>query len=208
MHFAGMSKIAILVRHGESEANVKNIASEDTEVFPLTEKGKDQAYKTGLELKFLKGSFDQIFSSPVLRARETAHEFLRGVDAEKQIKVLEYLKETSLGKFNNGHASKLPTLHKEEFGIESFLRNGERMSLAIKDRNGLNIYFSHMIPIKAVVCKYLRMEEEEAEGIHIKNASFSIINVESEEVISIGSTKLSDNLRKRLVSLTSKKADQ
>lgn len=56
-----------IVRHGESEANVAGLHGLDT---PLTQKGKEQAKEL---LKQLKGiHFDAIFSSPLVRAKETA----------------------------------------------------------------------------------------------------------------------------------------
>lgn len=58
----------IFVRHGESQANASGlIATLDS---PLTDKGKEQAHKTGLELKG-KG-IDTILCSPLTRAKQTA----------------------------------------------------------------------------------------------------------------------------------------
>lgn len=58
----------IFVRHGESQANASGlIATLDS---PLTDKGKDQAHKTGLELK--NKGIDTILCSPLTRAKQTA----------------------------------------------------------------------------------------------------------------------------------------
>ncbi len=58
----------IFVRHGESQANASGlIATLDS---PLTEKGKEQAHKTGQELK--NKGIDTILCSPLTRARQTA----------------------------------------------------------------------------------------------------------------------------------------
>jgi broad specificity phosphatase PhoE len=56
-----------IVRHGESEANVVDTYGLDKK---LTEKGRKQA-KT-LALKFKKIHFDAFFTSPLVRAKETA----------------------------------------------------------------------------------------------------------------------------------------
>lgn len=56
-----------IVRHGQSEANVKDLYGLDT---PLTQKGKEQAGITAQNLK--NTHFDAVFSSDYLRAKETA----------------------------------------------------------------------------------------------------------------------------------------
>jgi broad specificity phosphatase PhoE len=57
-------------RHGESEANTRHIISNRESTFPLTRKGRQQAEALAEEMKDIP--FGVIFSSPVLRARETA----------------------------------------------------------------------------------------------------------------------------------------
>lgn len=56
-----------VVRHGQSEANVKDLYGLDT---PLTQLGKEQASLTAQNLKNVH--FDAVFSSDFLRAKETA----------------------------------------------------------------------------------------------------------------------------------------
>ena len=62
--------VLMMIRHGESTANVQRIISHDYESFPLTEKGREQALVIGQELMGLKRN--EIYSSPILKARETA----------------------------------------------------------------------------------------------------------------------------------------
>jgi broad specificity phosphatase PhoE len=57
------------VRHGESEANTRHIISNRESTFPLTPKGVQQAEALAAKIRGIP--FDAIFSSPVLRARET-----------------------------------------------------------------------------------------------------------------------------------------
>ena len=59
-----------LVRHGESEANVQHVISNRESPFGLTERGRAQARTLADQLKGIP--FKTVFSSPVLRARETA----------------------------------------------------------------------------------------------------------------------------------------
>jgi len=60
-----------LVRHGESVGNANNF-SQGQKDFPLSELGKKQANALGSYWKNTKMVFDQIVSSPLSRARETA----------------------------------------------------------------------------------------------------------------------------------------
>lgn len=61
-----------LVRHGEAEQNVENIMSSypEQEMFHLTKKGRLQVKTTAKFLASMR--IDVIFSSPLLRTRETA----------------------------------------------------------------------------------------------------------------------------------------
>ena len=58
------------VRHGESEANVQHVISNRESKFGLTERGREQAQSLAQKLKDIP--FTAIFSSPILRARQTA----------------------------------------------------------------------------------------------------------------------------------------
>src|SRR5215216_6117581 len=58
------------VRHGESEANTRRVISNRESLFGLTPLGKKQANILADSLKHIP--ITAIFSSPVLRARETA----------------------------------------------------------------------------------------------------------------------------------------
>lgn len=59
------------VRHGESEANVVRVFSnQNHEQHPLTEKGKQQAHALAEQLRNV--NFSAIYSSPMRRARQTA----------------------------------------------------------------------------------------------------------------------------------------
>ena len=79
-----------LVRHGESVANVSNIIGGNTS---LTENGKSQAVVLGE--KFRNINFSAVFSSNLLRARETAQFIMQG--REFELKVHEGLRERSFG---------------------------------------------------------------------------------------------------------------
>jgi broad specificity phosphatase PhoE len=61
----------ILVRHGQSTANALGVAQGRAD-YPLSDKGRDQARKTGDRLKRELGAVDGIYASPLSRAAETA----------------------------------------------------------------------------------------------------------------------------------------
>jgi len=90
----------ILVRHGESENNVEGIISTKLDKYGLTEKGKKQAEEAAEKIKaeiFSAGTV--LFSSPILRARETAE-----IIAEKikvKIEFSDSIKEMALGRWDD-----------------------------------------------------------------------------------------------------------
>jgi len=59
-----------MMRHGETEFNVKGIVSTDPTTNSLTEKGKTEVRRSAEELK--SSGIDVIYTSPFLRTRETA----------------------------------------------------------------------------------------------------------------------------------------
>ena len=62
---------AVLIRHGESEANILRIVDDDVAAkYHLTDIGKGQINYALTQLKKLK--LDKVVSSPILRARESA----------------------------------------------------------------------------------------------------------------------------------------
>src|SRR3990167_1102611 len=83
-----------IVRHGETDWNVKKIMQghKGTE---LNEKGKIQAQEIDAELKDIH--FDAIFSSDLLRAKQTAE--IMALERQMAVKTTELLRERRLGKF-------------------------------------------------------------------------------------------------------------
>ena len=80
-----------LLRHGETEGNVKKQYSGVTDT-PLTQNGKKQAVDAHLRFEHI--SFDVVLSSPLSRALDTARVF-----ADNPIVVHEGLKEMNFGIF-------------------------------------------------------------------------------------------------------------
>jgi len=77
-----ISKI-FLLRHGESEKNVKHVYDSSLDTYGLTQDGEAMARKTARELK--EEGVDVVYTSPVRRARETAKIIAAEIGAEVHI---------------------------------------------------------------------------------------------------------------------------
>ena len=71
------------VRHGESVVNTKAIISNHDLVHPLTDKGWQQALALAQQLK--RATITRIFSSPILRAEQTAEILAQGLGVRYEI---------------------------------------------------------------------------------------------------------------------------
>jgi broad specificity phosphatase PhoE len=81
------------VRHGESEANVQSIISNRDLPHPLTELGRQQARR--LAQAMAAAPVTRIYSSPVLRARQTAEILSRALGAP--VEITDALREFDCG---------------------------------------------------------------------------------------------------------------
>ena len=81
------------IRHGESTANLLREFSNSGFKHPLTEKGIEQAYEVARSLSSLQ--VDQIYSSPVMRAVQTAEIVAESLQAS--VITTEALREWSVG---------------------------------------------------------------------------------------------------------------
>ena len=100
------SSYLVLVRHGQSEWNEKNLFTgwKDPK---LTPRGVDEAIKAGKELKEAGYSFDKMFTSDLFRAQDTGRIILEQMD----ISSIEVVKDVSLNERNYGD---LAGLNKDE----------------------------------------------------------------------------------------------
>ncbi|MCX8189463.1 MAG: histidine phosphatase family protein [Nitrososphaeria archaeon] len=170
--------VILLIRHGESESNIKHLISHDIESYPLTEKGLEQSKILGNELKKLK--IDIIYSSPVLRCRQTAQiisEYLKC-----PIIYDERVKERFFGKFNN---KRIDPLDWKTFLIDEAskkcVEEWDELYLRIYDliknvKGKSTIIVTHYDLIRAFIAKQLGLEDElSAWGIVIPNASLTVV---------------------------------
>ena len=117
-----------LVRHGETEWNVKNIIQGQSNS-NLTEKGIEQAKKTGDELKDIK--FDAIFSSDSTRAYNTA-EIIK-LDRELVIETSHLLRERNFGKFEGKNGSEFLEAFREKLKEKETLSDEEGWNFTVSD---------------------------------------------------------------------------
>lgn len=125
-----------LIRHGEAESNVRNIVSAELNKYPLTEKGKRQITDALEQIK--KQKIDLIFSSRVLRAKETAEIIAASLD--KEIIFDDRVNEANFGVFNGKPVEE----YRDYFSSwqERFLKtpeNGENF-LQVKQRTADFLY--------------------------------------------------------------------
>lgn len=187
-------RIAILVRHGESESNVRNLITSDYDGYPLTRTGKSQVEKTAEQLRGIKiGSF---FTSPVQRARETAEILSNSVRLSPVLD--DRIRESGMGEYNNHLMHEIPRLKRSELGMESWESHQDRFEYALKDVKGVGLLVSHAFPIRAALAFHLGLNEEESYGINIRNASISVIDIDRSEVLCVGSRYLSDRVKNYL----------
>ena len=81
------------VRHGESQANILHVISNRGMVHGLTEKGRQQATALAAELR--DANIKQIYSSPLLRALQTAEILSQALGAP--IEITDALREFDCG---------------------------------------------------------------------------------------------------------------
>ncbi len=98
-------KRIILVRHGESAGNVDRGVYERIPDYkiPLTQRGREQAYACGLELKAITGNESCFFYvSPLWRTRETFAQIQRNYDGvPQQVREEPRIREQEWGHLKN-----------------------------------------------------------------------------------------------------------
>lgn len=136
-----------LVRHGETEWNAKRIIQGHSDI-PLNSKGKLQAKQLGEELKNVH--FEVVFSSDLLRARDSAEIIVSG--KKIKINVEKVLRERFFGRFEGK-----PLMDFKKIVGEVMLVNKEKQSeLNLFDVENDEDIVTRLVPfMQEVVKKYL-----------------------------------------------------
>lgn len=129
-----------LVRHGEAENNVRHILNSlpEKSEYPLTVRGREQVSATAGFLG--TASADAIWSSPILRARETAEIVSQATGLP--VNIDDRLCEVRFGVFNGRQQEEFLKKYPEAEmrlspdpadGVESYLDIRARMTLFLRD---------------------------------------------------------------------------
>lgn len=173
--------IAYFVRHGEAETNSNGILSSKYDGYPLTEHGREQIAETARQLEGIE--FSRAYSSPVLRARQTAG-ILIG-ERKLDVEIDERLRERDMGAMegkpaNNGNWI-IPMLRKREYsmGVESFESISERIYSFLKELEGDGnaIVATHESPISMLACRIFGFNEFNGKGIKVGNGSVTVVEM-------------------------------
>ncbi len=184
-----MSLSIILVRHGESEANVRNVIVSDRFDPPLTPKGRQ-------DTKFLAQQWkDQpvhaIYASPLKRTLETARIWAETFQIDS-VQPDDRLHEIHLGAFDGQVIddllhSKRDIYEKWKQDPESPPPGGEKLSAvgervhafltmaAARHHTGFVIAVSHADCLKAATLSILRSPWESAQYLHFANVAAIVI---------------------------------
>ncbi len=165
----------LLVRHGQSEANLANIYQGIGNA-PLTELGREQAIR--LQSTILD-KFDQVFVSPLDRAKETARLALLKTHDENEFKIVDDLREVNIGKLegisresdNDWHREMVQKYrndfdyrgHEGESKNDLAKRVGTAFDKIIEEMNSKNwdkiAIFAHGGSIQSLVKLYLKLDD-------------------------------------------------
>lgn len=145
------------MRHGEAENNVMHIFSDAMNAYPLTAHGRTWAGRAAAVLRSY--GVTHIYTSPVRRARETAH--IVGKIVGARVHVVHGLREVRFGRryankpvkeFEKAYPSFLKRFHDAPPGGETYTVIQKRMLLSIlqidrKHRDARILIVSHGDPL-------------------------------------------------------------
>jgi broad specificity phosphatase PhoE len=173
-----------LVRHGETEWSISGRHTGSTDI-PLTPEGRLQASTIG---RLLAGRrFDHVFSSPLLRARETAR--LAGFG--ERIRVHEGLAEYDYGEFEGLTTEQICAIHPgwRLFrdgcpGGETPGQIAERVDAVIeelRELGGNSLLFGHGHCFRSLAVRFLDLPIRYATNLLLDAGTISITSDERDE---------------------------
>ena len=195
----------VLVRHGLSSFNEKGLIQGRTDDSLLTNEGYEQALKAGKALSNI--NFDQIFSSPLVRAAETAKTIIKNFDNQQNIVFDKNLLEVDLSEWSglkiDEIKKKFPDIYptwknnpenlilkrsdnrsykpiQELFDqAATFIENIFKIYL---DKDEVNILVvGHNAILRCLILFLLGKPKQGFRKIRLENASFSILNISKDE---------------------------
>lgn len=177
---AASDRLITLLRHGRTEANAAGLLQGRIDN-PLDDEGRRQAAAAAHAL----GPVDEVVSSPLRRATETASAFGRSFAIDERWTELDY------GEWDGQPVRDIPSDVWERWrsdltlrppGGETLLELGARVRAALEDlargRSGEHVVVvSHVSPIKAAAAWALGVGDEVGWRTHLTTGSYSQICV-------------------------------
>ena len=196
-----MSVRLVLVRHGLSSFNEKGLIQGRTDDSYLTDKGYEQALKSGKALSSI--NFDQIYSSPLLRAVETAKIIQKNLKGENNIEYDKNLLEVDLSKWSGLTINEIKNKYPENYLLwkndpenlkltdndnltyqpiqELYTQANQFLKKLLKiysEKNKVNILVvGHNAILRCLILSLIGRPKKGFRKIKLDNASFSILNV-------------------------------
>ncbi len=171
--------VLIFVRHGKALTNELGILNNQNEGYPLTEEGIETVERTASELKKL--DVTGLYSSPVLRARQTAEIIGRQVKLKPIID--DRLRDRGfgefLGKLNRGGEWILDVDWSNSSVEKSSSVQNRMMAFmdSVSKEGGIIVVASHENEIKSVVLHILGLGYDDFHfGIKIANSGMTVIS--------------------------------
>ncbi|HJT49981.1 MAG TPA: histidine phosphatase family protein [Nitrososphaeraceae archaeon] len=186
--------LAILMRHGQADNNVRRILVGRHIESHLTEYGKRQVADTAMYLKNI--SISKVYTSPVIRTVETAKIVCKILELDYEVD--ERLYEIELGKLVGMNFDEIVQKFGNLFlkfydendstltpyGVESFCSVKSRIKNLLDEitrnyREENVLLISHLDPIKAAISSLLELNPQSLYNWHIHNASLTILKYQS-----------------------------
>ena len=191
----------VLVRHGLSSFNAKGLIQGRTDDSLLTEEGYKQAHKAGKALS--KINFDKIYSSPLLRAAETAKTIKKNFNEEQDIIFDKNLLEVDLSEWSGLNINEIKNKFPEIYPIwksdpeNLILKRGDSKTYKpiqelfdqasnfiedilknYLDKDDINILVvGHNAILRCLILLLIGKPSQCFRKIRLENASFSILNI-------------------------------
>jgi len=144
-----------IVRHGETEWNVKKLLQGHGDS-PLTSAGREQIADLAKELSLIH--FDHVFSSDLMRARQTAE--ILNIERKLAINTTHLLRERAFGKYEG---------EKREFFKEQNKQLAEKFETLSKEQKWKFKYADDMESNEEIITRLLVFLRETAVGYPNKN---------------------------------------
>jgi probable phosphoglycerate mutase len=167
-----------LVRHGATEWSVAGKHTGRTDI-PLTVSGRAQAESLRERLQDLK--VDKVFSSPLVRARETAVLAGFASDIEAEPDLLEWNYGTFEGQRTSEIRAAQPGWDLFEHGcpggetVAEVAARADRVIARVRELGGRVLLFAHRDILRVIAVRWVGWPGVEARRLYLEPASLSIL---------------------------------